>query len=189
MKKLFFSLILAISVFAPGYAQPDSSATSQVPDTLTIADFSTVEDVNIESPSDAMATTISHFDRTVTSFKWDRVVALVVPFASGVGLVWLLLAYRNRRHRDRLRIIELSITHGQPLPDSFFRQAGIDPHRRLLSGYYWLGAGFAIVIFFLATFSPVSALGIFPIFIGIGNIIVGRTESRQKENNNNDMNF
>ena len=189
MKSIFLSLLLAIVVLIPANGQP-ASGNSDSRDLLPTVDSVITTDSSTVIVSSGENTHILQFDyppmdqQLSVSETLVRITAIIVPFASAIGIVWLILAYRQRRHRDRLRIIELSLTHGQPLPDSFFRSAGIDPQRRLLSGFYWLGAGIAIILFFAATFQAVWALGLFPLFIGIGRIVVARIETRQKEKEN-----
>lgn len=174
----YFFLVISILIASAAsslHAKPEAAI-----DSAEVLDDSIQQAENITIEVDHDDTFLSRLDGDDHdfSFRWIQLAGLVVPFVSAIAIIWLLLAYRDRRQRNKLHIIELSIIHKQPLPDSFFQSAGIDPQRRLLTGFYWVGAGAAISIFFALTVTSMWPIGLFPLFIGIGRIVVSRISSR-----------
>lgn len=110
-----------------------------------------------------------------------QVLGLLVPFATSIGIVWLVLYYRRERQRDRLRIIEISLTSGRPLPPEFYYTTPRPIRQKLQSGIRWIGGGLAIIMFFAMVEAEMWPIGIFPLFIGIANIAVYIAGSRERQ--------
>lgn len=149
----------------------DSVAAKAVSDSATAA-------IRVETPVEQAINRPVHFD----SFELVRILGLIIPFASVIILIWLLLHFRNERERDRLRVIEMSITKGCPLPTEFYTHAGkSSPDGKLQSGICWIGAGLAIMFFFGNVADDVAPIGILPVFVGIAQLAAYRARSRRQK--------
>lgn len=168
MKTIFLTFIFMLSTFS-GMAQIDSATTTA--DSMSM-DSPVTTVVQLDDDEFIIDSTGVHpFEHRIRmDFKFIQLMGLLVPFASAVGIVWLILAYRNRRHRDKLHVIELSIIHHEPLPESFYHSTIRDPHRRLTTGIYWLGAGLSITLLFVMVCPKLWPIGLFPLFIGIARV-------------------
>lgn len=115
-----------------------------------------------------------------------RVLALLVPFAFVVAIVWIALYYKRQNLLSRYRIVELSIINRQPLPDAFYGGKASNPGRinrkRLYNGMLWIAFGLVGVIFFLCEDqAPMMSLCLLPVFIGIAKIVSYFVEQRSIE--------
>lgn len=103
------------------------------------------------------------------------VVAITVPFAFVIVLIWLIFRYSTSRNRERNKLIELSIRERSPLPDSFYKseRSYYTGPRRLSSGIIWIGVGIAFISFFACVGSDeMAVLGLIPMFVGVARIVV-----------------
>lgn len=110
-----------------------------------------------------------------------RILGLLMVFGSPIGIVWIVLGYRNARYREKLRVVEKSLDLRSPLPPEFFT-GGIKPSwYNLYAGIIWIGIGVSTLLFFLVLEVPVWPIGFVPMFIGISKIIVYRVVKHQKD--------
>lgn len=114
--------------------------------------------------------------------KVTKILGLTIPFLFVIALIWLLLHFRNERERDRLRLIEVSLNKGCPLPTEFYTSTGkSSPIGKLQSGICWIGAGITIMFFFGNVADDMTPIGILPVFVGIAQIAAYRVQSRKQK--------
>lgn len=174
---MFFAAAACIGINAQQAVPADSVTVTA--DSAIVAETVqyTVQSMD-ETPVEQAINQPVHFD----SFDIVRILGLILPFVSVIILIWLLLHFRNERERDRLRVIEMSITRGCPLPTEFYTHTGKNsPDRKLQSGICWIGAGLAIMIFFCNVADEVAPIGILPIFVGIAQLAAYRVQSRRRK--------
>ncbi len=173
MNKTFLSVILStlflmcsVQSFANVYsiANADSSSVTIVSDTQSHFDNDYIE----RNDNLTYAQTFQ-ITQTIT-----QVIAITVPFVCIIIAIWLVLHFRNKTLRDKLKVVETSIVHGQQLPPEFFGGGSLNKDDKLLqTGIYWIGSGLAIILFFIiAGAEEVASLGIIPLFIGISRCVV-----------------
>lgn len=121
-----------------------------------------------------------HSDDNVIPDNLIRLIGVILTFGSPIGIIWIILGYRNLRYREKLRIVEKSLDQHTPLPPEFFTGSIKPSWYNLYSGIIWVGIGLAIIIFFLVLDEPVWTIGLIPTFIGISKIIVYTVVNRQK---------
>lgn len=174
---LFFAAAACIGINAQ-QAVPADSVTVTADSAIVAETVQYTAQTMDETPVEQAINQPVHFD----SFDIVRILGLILPFVSVIILIWLLLHFRNERERDRLRVIEMSITRGCPLPTEFYTHTGKNsPDRKLQSGICWIGAGLAIMIFFCNVADEVAPIGILPIFVGIAQLAAYRVQSRRRK--------
>ncbi len=113
-----------------------------------------------------------HVNNLLENIVFTFLITLLT-FAFIIGIIWIVLHYRNARERERLRLLERSLSHETPLPPEFFSTVNGRPaERELQSGIIWIGAGLAICLFFLLVAFSVWPIGLLPLFIGISHVAV-----------------
>jgi hypothetical protein len=113
-------------------------------------------------------------------------VALAIPI---VAIIW---SYRSRMHQSTLlhETIRHLSDHGHPIPQSLLDQLkqlhmpkserNWSPKSSMRVGVMHIAVGAALTLFFLAMRPDdwLWAIGVIPLFIGIGLVFIARTESR-----------
>ncbi len=142
------------------------SADSNMSDEISDEDITAVIDMAV-APTHSVTKTVM---KTIVG-----VVAIVVPFAFVILVIWIICRYSTSRNRERSKLIEMSIRERVPLPDAFYKTEKsyyLGP-RRLSSGIVWIGVGISVSLFFFAVGSEeMAALGLIPLFVGIARIVV-----------------
>lgn len=115
-----------------------------------------------------------------------RMLALMIPFAFVIAIIWIVLHYKRQNLLSKYKIIELSIINRQPLPEAFYGgrrgATGMINRKRLSNGMMWIAFGLAGVIFFLCEdVMAMMALCLLPIFIGAAKIVSYFVEQRSIE--------
>ena len=106
-------------------------------------------------------------------------IAVVIPFASLVLIIFFALRAITSRQRERNKLIEIAIKSNYPLPDNFFSKPQTS-HTRLQSALVWLACGIGTIAFFLVIFDDaLYAIGIIPLLIGIAKLITYFVEDRK----------
>ncbi len=110
------------------------------------------------------------------------VFGITVPFATIVIIVFLIVSFMLKKRRLHYHAIELAITNGRELPDSFYDNFNkFKSKSRLQSSLVWISWG--IGIFFILYFSndiESASLGIIPLLVGISKLITYLVEDRKK---------
>lgn len=187
LKTPFPFIIAALILLASTVTESVSARQPQPVDSIiSVTDSTTVAAINdtgIEPTSEE--TPVQQVINQPMHFKTDgliKILGLIIPFASVIILIWLLLHFRNERERDRLRVIEISLNKGCPLPTEFYTHTTKNsPYGKLQSGICWIGAGVAVIVFFGNVADEVSPIGIIPFFIGIAQLAAYRVQSRKQK--------
>lgn len=185
-----FSAIAALSSMMPANLTAQTADSSALTKAVAVADESTVEVICEETHTDstemqrALNTplTISvDNDNTLTKGNLPvKILGITVPFIFAIVVLWLILHFRNDRERERLRVLEASLRNDRAIPDGFYRCLERKPvESKLQSGICWIGAGLAIILFFLGVAEEVAPIGVLPLFIGLAQVAVYRVQSRK----------
>ena len=112
-------------------------------------------------------------------------VAIFVPIAMFLVcffIVFFVLYFRRKEREAKYRVIEKSLEHGQTLPEGIFEEKKIKRQwSSIRTGIilFTLGVGIFIT-FLLIDEKEASFLGIIPIFLGLGFLLIGWIESKKK---------
>ncbi|NBO45306.1 MAG: hypothetical protein EBZ03_08650 [Betaproteobacteria bacterium] len=121
------------------------------------------------------------------------IAPLLIPiFALSIPIVAIIWSYRSRMHQSTLlhETIRHLSDHGHPIPQSLLDQLkqlhmpkserNWSPRSSMRVGVMHVAVGAALTLFFLAMRPDnwLWAIGVIPLFIGIGLVFIARTESR-----------
>jgi len=110
-------------------------------------------------------------------------IAQLGLFAMIVAIVWLSVFARERQRRIAHETIRLMIEKGQPVPSELFLDPKIArPRNDLHRGVVFVSAGIGIIAFFSIDHSHFWALGLIPLLMGVGYIIVWKIQGSPKNN-------
>jgi hypothetical protein len=105
-------------------------------------------------------------------------------------IVWVNVSARERQRRITHETIRLMIEKGLPVPPELFidrkvaDQRIVRPNRDLRRGIVLIAAGIGVVAFFGVDHSHIWALGLIPLLMGVGYIIVWKIDRSQKIDGN-----
>jgi|GEM_PF-1224272 len=114
------------------------------------------------------------------------IVVLLGFFATVTVIAWLGVAAQDRQRRLTHETIRLMIEKGQPVPPELFLNPKIArPRNDLRRGVVLIAVGAGCVVMFLAHHQHgIWGLGVIPLLMGIGYIIVYKIQGSEKPNNN-----
>jgi hypothetical protein len=111
------------------------------------------------------------------------IVAIVLGIGSPVILVGLILWYKARRARMAHDTAITLAEKGQPIPPELFMTRE-EPYSDLRRGLVLVGLGLALCIFMLQLDKPWS-IGLIPLFMGVGYLIVWKMEGSKGKGTEN----
>ena len=107
------------------------------------------------------------------------------PYIAAAVIVWLIVAAKMARRKLTHETIRLMIEKGQPIPPELFLDPK-KPHNDLRTGVVLIAVGIGIMAFYHAShIDNVSTLGLIPLLMGIGYIVVWKIQGSEKNNNKN----
>ena len=114
-----------------------------------------------------------------------------VPFIAILLIVWFILNHKRKESKLRAEVITKAIEHGQTIPDNLFETKKTKEKKSTLKkGIIWSTAVLGISTFFLIAARAIepTAIGIIPLFIGIGYLLIHFLDKEQatKEENDSD---
>ena len=106
-----------------------------------------------------------------------------------IGVVFII----NRRRKERLKIAQLAMDKGQPIPDHLFKEEAVETTNDYQSGVRQIFTGIGLAIFLGLIIGKVGVgIGALVFFIGLGKWYIARearTMGNHSQNNpNNDLN-
>ncbi len=207
MKKKSFALMLAAALTAiPLTAQTDSNGNDQEPvdeielfsdttqDTSAVAtpmfpddedfDFG-FDDPDFDEEPFRIDSMFDNLDNnSIMGMFFVLAVLLVIFVLMPIAIIGLILWFVYKNRKERMRLAEMAMMNGQPIPQEFVRETpteGNDEVRKKGVRQIFLGIG---LIFFLGWLvGKVGAgIGIVVLCVGLGNVLIART-ARKKEDN------
>jgi predicted PurR-regulated permease PerM len=187
MKKLIVFLVLAGCIFfayaAKAIVQPaDTSAakeasTDSVNKGLTSNQVFELEKMKLEQ--EKMENEMLMKDNPTD------MVAILVPIAMFLFcffIVFIVLYFQRKEREAKYRVIEKALEHGQTLPEGIFEEKKIKRQwSSVRTGIILLTLGIGIFLtFLLIDQKEASFLGIIPIFLGLGFLLIGWIENKKK---------
>lgn len=153
---------------------------------------------DLDSITAATPVLSSGYDNTENSYEYyrykretgERIVELTaiilgisIPFASVILVIFLALSHVHKKRKLRYHTIELAITSGHELPDSFYESFDNPKHKsRLQSALVWMAWGLGLgLLFFVCGEPEFAAIGSIPLLVGIAKLITYFVEDRPKK--------
>lgn len=111
------------------------------------------------------------------------IFGVLTPFLSIVAIVFIALLFAHKKRKLRYHTIELAISNGRDLPDSFYESFDNKNGRsRLQSALVWIAWGIGIALFLLCVDDIESAfIAAIPLLVGAAKLITYFIEDRPKK--------
>ncbi len=198
MKRILYIPIIAIiltAISCPSkcYAESSTDKKQHIKDAATALVESIYDDTIITTSSaseivnESEATNAEHYRylREQSETTENIMIVLIgttVPFLSLIIIVFLVLYFVNKKRKLRYHTIELAITNGKNLPDSFYENLDNSSTKSLLqSALVWIAWGVGIILFMLCVSNiDWASMGIIPLLVGVAKLITHIVEERQK---------
>jgi len=112
-------------------------------------------------------------------------VAIFVPIAMFIFsffTVFIVLYFQRKDREAKYRVIEKALEHGQTLPEEIFEKKKVKRQwSAVRTGIILVTFGIGIFLtFLLIDEKEASFLGIIPIFLGLGFLLIGWVENKKK---------
>jgi len=217
MKKylIVLTLLLALGANAPAAAQTQSHRQQQelVDSTKQHAGLEAFSDTTDAYEDSIIATTGNH-----TYVDWDNddakeffgnifrqlnaddiagmffvVIVLIIVFVlSPLVIFGLLLFFIFRNRRQKMKLAQMAMQNGQPIPDQLLNEQTTDDQDTYRKGMRQLFLGVGLMIFLGITAGKIGfGIGALVFFIGLGKVLISRKTSNdqsfisQNPSNNN----
>lgn len=198
MKRILFIPIIAIiltaiSSFNECHAESHTDKKQLIKDAATALVESIYDDTIMttssasETINESEATNAEHYRylREQSETTENIMIVLIgttVPFLSLIIIVFLVLYFVNKKRKLRYHTIELAITNGKNLPDSFYENLDQSSTKsRLQSALVWIAWGVGIILFLLSVSNiDWATMGVIPLLVGAAKLITYIAEDRQK---------
>ncbi len=182
------AVVLTALLFPLSIKAEESAAKEQIKEAVSKAlnsiDTISTSKVVIEYPDYDKSDT-NYSDNTISEHIVELsaiILGITVPFATIVIIVFLIVSFMLKKRRLHYHAIELAISNGRELPDSFYDNFNkFKSKSRLQSSLVWISWG--IGIFFILYFSDdieSASFGIIPLLVGISKLITYHVEDRKK---------
>lgn len=195
MKKILLMLVLMTSLMSSAWAansqvtnpQADSIAAA-VADSIKKADMDYLATAIADAIAETQASGISvHTPKTNLEIFMDGAEDTLVPIViAGIlplGIVIAFFMYQYHKKKDRNRVIQCAIEHGQDISafleaeqGTTMRSTNDEIYRKGIKNVC-IGAALLILLWVIAT--DIAAVACFPLFMGIGQIIIAKTTKEQ----------
>lgn len=196
MKKILLMLVLMTSLMSSAWAansqvtnpQADSIAAA-VADSIKKADMDYLATAIADAIAETQASGISvHTPKTNLEIFMDGAEDTLIPFViAGIlplGIVITIFMYQYHKKKDRNRVIQCAIEHGQDISAFLEAEQGTtmlstndEIYRKGIKNVC-IGAALLILLWVIAT--EIAAVACFPLFMGIGQIIIAKTTKEQQ---------
>ena len=184
MKKLIVFLVLAGCMFF-GYT---AKAVVQSADTSVVKEGSTdsiKKELSSKQLFELEKMRLEQENEKILHESPTDLVAIFIPISMFIVcffIVFFVLYFRHKEREAKYRVIEKALEHGQTLPEGIFEEKKIKRQwSAIRTGIILLTLGIGIFItFLLIDEKETSFLGIIPIFLGLGFLLIGWIENKKK---------
>lgn len=193
MKKILWMLVLMTSFMSPMWAANSQTANLQA-DSLAAAVADSIKKADMDylatAIADAMAETQASVHTPKTNLEIfmdgaeDTLVPIVMVGILPLGIVIAFFMYQYHKKKDRNRVIQCAIEHGQDISaflageqETTILSNNDEIYRKGIKNIC-IGAALLILLYVIAT--DIAAVACFPLFMGIGQIIIAKTTKEQK---------
>lgn len=192
MKKILLMLVLMTSLMSSAWAA-NSQVTNPQADSIAAAVADSIKKADMDylatAIADAMAETQASVHTPKTNLEIfmdgaeDTLVPIVIVGILPLGIVIAFFMYQYHKKKDRNRVIQCAIEHGQDISafleaeqGTTMRSTNDEIYRKGIKNVC-IGAALLILLWVIAT--DIAAVACFPLFMGIGQIIIAKTTKEQ----------
>ena len=115
-------------------------------------------------------------------------VIMIIFVFSPLIIFGLLLYFIFRNRRQKMKLAQMAVQNGQPIPDQLLNDVSPNDSETYKSGMRQLFLGLGLMIFLGITVGKIGfGIGALVLFIGLGKVIIAR-KSMAQENLNRNLN-
>lgn len=209
MKKYLIgiTLLLALGASAPATAQTPKAAQQQElvdsakKDALeAFSDTTDTEDTTVVSIQHRMHNSNGKtlvggllgddFDTNgIGGMLFVLCVLLIIFVFSPLVIFGLLLYFIFRNRRQKMKLAQMAMQNGQPIPDQLLKDQNPDDRTTYQSGMRQLFLGIGLMVFLSIIIGKLGfGIGALVFFIGLGKVLIARKSSDNQYLNNRDLN-
>ncbi|MCQ2238444.1 MAG: DUF6249 domain-containing protein [Bacteroidaceae bacterium] len=196
MKKILMMLVLLTSLVNPMWAA-NAPTVNPKADSIAAAVADSIKKADMDYLATAIAEAMEetheggvkvHTPKTNLEIFMDGAEDTLVPIViAGIlplGIVITIFMYQYHKKKDRNRVIQCAIEHGQDISAFLEAEQGTtllntndEIYRKGIKNVC-IGAALLILLWVIAT--EIAAVACFPLFMGIGQIVIAKTTKEQK---------
>lgn len=209
MKTRLFSLFLMLAAFTfiPSMAQTDSLSNGTTPpdEIEAFSDTTSSQSGSVVAPPVPLDPDFDDFfdededgpvEGQIFNSFWDNMdtnsfmgmffvlaVLLIIFVISPIVIIGLILWFIYKNRKNRMRLAEMAMQNGQPIPDELMPKAEEAPDDVRQKGIRQICLGIGLTFFLGWVAGKIGAgIGILVLCIGLGNLLIARS-SKNKQNN------
>lgn len=104
------------------------------------------------------------------------IVIVGIIFGSPVAIVAVVLFFRHRKHAQLHKTMSLWVEKGMPIPPELLARVPHRPSSDLRRSILLIATGLGLAIFFFVQKEGTWAIGLIPLLLGIGYLVVWRLD-------------
>ena len=145
----------------------------------------TTYEVDDDDVSGAMDQVFRHFDKGLAGMFFVLMVLLIIFVISPVLIIVALFYFINRNRKEKMRLAQMAMQQGQPIPDQLLKDAPADTDDEYQKGMRQCFVGVGLMVFLGYAAGQVGfGIGALVFCIGLGKVFASRTA---RKNNNSDI--
>lgn len=206
MKKYFLALALMCATMLPAaaVAQTNTGGPAAEVDTTHQDEVEVFSDTTRADTAGTAAIAYSNFPfdddedfgtesltNSILTDKWSLselagmgfalIVLLILFVIAPVLIIALIFYFINKGRRDRIRLAEMAMKSGQPIPQELVEKPGDIEDELRMKGIRQVFLGIGLTCFLGWTIGDIGAgIGILVLCIGLGNLVIARNARKKK---------
>lgn len=208
MKTRLFSIFLMLAVFAfiPGMAQTDSLGNGATPpdEIEAFSDTTSSTSGSVVTPPAPLDPDFDDFfdddddgpaNGQILNSIWDGMdtnsfmgmffvlaVLLIIFVISPIVIIGLILWFIYKNRKNRMRLAEMAMQNGQPIPDELMPKEAEAPNEVRQKGIRQVCLGIGLTFFLGWVAGKIGAgIGILVLCIGLGNLLIARSSKNNTD--------
>ena len=202
MKKNLFALLLTMAVltFIPVAAQTDSltTDTTKVDEIEVFSDTTSTDTTSVIIPPVSIDDDEDDDDFITKSqafrFMWEKdgesvmgmffvlSVLFILFVLSPIVIIGLILWFIYKSRQNRMRLAEMAMKNGQPIPDELVNTTSATDGDVRLKGIRQVALGIGLIFLLGWAAGKIGAgIGILVLCIGLGNLFIAKTTKEKKD--------
>lgn len=200
MKRIMISLVIMLTISIGAIGSTAQKQTTIIKDTVSMINDSVSED-DIHTINSSGLQELDNNDHNSDDFdelmKMKEygglavpIVAIIAVFGMPVLIIMTIMYFQNKKRQAKYRLAEKALENGKDIPKEFF-ESKVDETSIQAKGIknIFLGIGLGIFLWALTGEFGLGCIGFMIMFMGIGQVIIYRTQDKPNsiQQNNSDI--
>lgn len=176
---------------APAGAAADTAGVEAFSDTTSVADndstYSTYGrsnsySVNVSTPVDHILNSVSWND--VAGMFMIVCVVVIIFLLAPLFIIAVVFYFVNKSRKDKLKLAQMAIQNGQPVPEHLIRDTPIAANSNYRSGITQVFLGVGLMVFLGMLLGKIGfGIGALVFFIGLGKLVLALIDKQSEKKN------